>query len=74
MLDVLSHALHSVSERVEGWRKYHRAYAELTSLDDRSLADIGLTRSEIPYVLTQHGADKPAELGSSQDSGFRHAA
>jgi uncharacterized protein YjiS (DUF1127 family) len=74
MLDVLSHALHSVSDRVEGWRKYHRAYAELTSLDDRSLADIGLTRSEIPYVLTRHGADTVAAPGAFQDSGFRHAA
>jgi len=37
--------------RFENWRARERAYRELTSLDDRSLADIGLTRGDISFVL-----------------------
>lgn len=33
------------------WRRHRRAYAELSMLDDRSLADIGLRRSDIPAVI-----------------------
>jgi uncharacterized protein YjiS (DUF1127 family) len=36
---------------IQGWRQRERAYDELMSLDDRSLADIGLHRSEIPAVV-----------------------
>ena len=32
------------------WRARERAYAELMALDDRSLADIGITRSDIPRI------------------------
>lgn len=52
MLDFIGHALHSVGERIDTWRKYQRAYNELLSLDDRGLADIGITRSDIPFILT----------------------
>jgi uncharacterized protein YjiS (DUF1127 family) len=33
------------------WRQRQRAYGELMSLDDRSLADIGIRRSEIPAIV-----------------------
>jgi len=33
------------------WRRRQQAYAELMSLDDRSLADIGIHRSEIPAIV-----------------------
>jgi uncharacterized protein YjiS (DUF1127 family) len=33
------------------WRQRQQAYAELMSLDDRSLADIGIRRSEIPAIV-----------------------
>jgi|GEM_PF-1202408 uncharacterized protein YjiS (DUF1127 family) len=33
------------------WRRRQRAYAELSALDDRALADIGLRRSEIPAIV-----------------------
>jgi uncharacterized protein YjiS (DUF1127 family) len=33
------------------WRRKQRAYAELMALDDRSLADIGIRRSEIPAIV-----------------------
>lgn len=52
MLDFLGHTLHTVGERIDAWRKTQQAYRELASLDDRSLADIGVTRSEIPFILS----------------------
>ena len=33
------------------WRRRQQAYAELMALDDRSLADIGIRRSEIPAIV-----------------------
>jgi uncharacterized protein YjiS (DUF1127 family) len=32
------------------WRSYERSMHELSRLDDRELADIGISRSEIPAV------------------------
>ena len=32
------------------WREYQDTYGELASLDDRMLADIGISRSDIPRV------------------------
>jgi uncharacterized protein YjiS (DUF1127 family) len=70
MIDFLGHALHSVGERIDGWRKYQQAYRELISLDDRSLADIGLTRSEIPFILS-HVSDpsrvRPIDAANQND-------
>jgi uncharacterized protein YjiS (DUF1127 family) len=37
------------------WRRRERAYAELMALDDRSLADIGVRRSQIRAMIA--GAD-----------------
>jgi uncharacterized protein YjiS (DUF1127 family) len=34
-----------------GWRARQRAYGELMALDDRSLADIGIRRSDIPAII-----------------------
>lgn len=38
-------------QAVAEWRRKHQAYAELMALDDRSLADIGIRRSEIPALV-----------------------
>jgi uncharacterized protein YjiS (DUF1127 family) len=35
----------------KGWRDRQRAYDELMALDDRSLADIGMHRSQIPAMV-----------------------
>jgi uncharacterized protein YjiS (DUF1127 family) len=35
----------------QGWQDRRRAYDELMALDDRSLADIGIRRSEIPAII-----------------------
>ena len=67
MLNILGNLLHGLTASVADWRHRQRAYAELASLDDRSLADIGITRSEIPFVLSHKHGD-PA------NSNYRHAA
>lgn len=36
---------------IKEWRRRQRAYAELMALDDRSLADIGIHRSQIPAIV-----------------------
>jgi uncharacterized protein YjiS (DUF1127 family) len=38
-------------EAVAKWRRKQQAYGELMALDDRSLADIGIRRSEIPAIV-----------------------
>jgi uncharacterized protein YjiS (DUF1127 family) len=49
----MSNLLKGLKERYEAWREWHRAEDELYALDDRSLADIGITRSDIPYILSK---------------------
>ncbi|MGO8919007.1 MAG: DUF1127 domain-containing protein [Stellaceae bacterium] len=73
MLNLLGNMLHGLTASVADWRQRQRAYAELASLDDRSLADIGITRSEIPYVLS-HAAQHRAEAGTPANSNYQHAA
>src|SRR5262249_56159287 len=34
------------------WRSYERSMSELSRLDDRELADIGISRAEIPAVAS----------------------
>ena len=41
----------SISARLSAWRKKRHDLAELYSLDDALLADIGITRADIPYLL-----------------------
>jgi len=40
-----------MADRFYAWRERERAYAELTALDDRTLADLGLRRGDIPFVV-----------------------
>jgi len=39
---------------VQNWRQYGETVRELSNLNDRELADLGITRSEIPHVAWQH--------------------
>ena len=41
----------SAGRRFSGWRRRQQAYAELMALDDHSLADIGLHRSQITSLV-----------------------
>lgn len=54
VVNIIAAAKNALSE----WRRKQQAYAELSALDDRSLADIGITRAEIPYILSQPRASK----------------
>ena len=47
IMSLFANAQHKLSE----WRRRHQAYTELSGLDDRSLADIGIHRSEIPGLV-----------------------
>jgi uncharacterized protein YjiS (DUF1127 family) len=39
---------------VQTWRQYGEAVRELSYLTDRELADLGITRSDIPHVAWEH--------------------
>ena len=41
----------SAGKAFSDWRRRERAYAELMALDDRSLADIGVRRSQIRALV-----------------------
>jgi uncharacterized protein YjiS (DUF1127 family) len=43
--------LSALGERFTAWRERERAFAELSALDDRTLADLGLRRADIPFVV-----------------------
>ena len=76
MSTLLSKFADGLIGRFENWRVRERAYRELAALDDRSLADIGLSRADIPYVLDR----MPAESTESSaepviaNTNVRHAA
>ncbi len=58
------------------WRRRQRAYDELMALDDRSLADIGIRRSEIPAIVEgfHERTRTPAEAkGTAPALSPRHA-
>jgi uncharacterized protein YjiS (DUF1127 family) len=40
----------ALAARFARWRAHQRAFAELSAMDDRALADIGLSRSDIAPV------------------------
>jgi uncharacterized protein YjiS (DUF1127 family) len=75
MLHFTGSLVHTLATALAGWRRRQRAYAELYGLDDRSLADIGITRSEIPYVLSHAAvARNPRASEAPAPSDLRHAA
>ena len=39
---------------VRAWWRYNESVRELARLNDRELADIGITRSEIPAIARQN--------------------
>jgi uncharacterized protein YjiS (DUF1127 family) len=46
--------LTSLIRYVRSWREYGETVRELSSLSDRELADLGITRSDIPHVASEH--------------------
>jgi len=57
IMTMLSRFADGLIGRFENWRARERAFRELSALDDRALADIGLARSDIPFVLDRKPAD-----------------
>ncbi|HWP15556.1 MAG TPA: DUF1127 domain-containing protein [Xanthobacteraceae bacterium] len=43
-----------VVRMLRAWRRYNQSVRELTRLNDRELADIGISRSEIGRVSWDH--------------------
>jgi uncharacterized protein YjiS (DUF1127 family) len=39
--------------RYRSWQRYNRTISELGSLTDRDLADLGITRSDIPRLARE---------------------
>jgi uncharacterized protein YjiS (DUF1127 family) len=39
--------------RYARWKKFSRTYSELQNLSDRDLADIGISRSDIPRIARE---------------------
>jgi uncharacterized protein YjiS (DUF1127 family) len=39
---------------LQNWRRYGAAVRELSNLSDRELADIGVTRADIPRIAWDH--------------------
>ena len=52
--------LMSAGRRFSGWRHRQQAYAELMALDDHSLADIGLHRSQIAGLVEGYRSPNPS--------------
>jgi uncharacterized protein YjiS (DUF1127 family) len=50
-MTTLSGFLSGLGARFTAWRERERAFAELSALDDRTLADLGLRRGDIPFVV-----------------------
>jgi uncharacterized protein YjiS (DUF1127 family) len=44
----------SIVDYLHAWKRYGAAVRELSTLNDRELADIGITRSDIPRLAWEH--------------------
>ena len=68
----------SAGRAFSAWRRRERAFAELMALDDRSLADIGIRRSQIRALVEgddRHGrSTQPASSRPQASLGQRKAA
>ncbi|MGH6770748.1 MAG: DUF1127 domain-containing protein [Xanthobacteraceae bacterium] len=40
----------SIVRFIQSWKRYQASLRELSRLDDRALADIGISRSDIPRI------------------------
>lgn len=75
MLNLLLSGVQHLQAAYQGWRQRQAAYDELSALDDRSLADIGITRADIPYLFSRdvHEAAKAQAAGLAQNDNRRAA-
>jgi uncharacterized protein YjiS (DUF1127 family) len=61
MIGSIQHAFRTLGAAFSEWRERERAMSELAALDDRTLADIGIRRTDIPFVLAQANDAEAAE-------------
>jgi uncharacterized protein YjiS (DUF1127 family) len=47
----------SLIRLLQSWKDYGTAVRELSGLNDRELADLGISRSDIAWVAWQHARD-----------------
>ena|SRR5579863_1442406 len=71
----------TIARFFRAWKTYNNAMRELSYLNDRELADIGISRCEIPRLAREHSIAEmallptPAPLpGTKPRSGLAHAA
>jgi uncharacterized protein YjiS (DUF1127 family) len=60
---VVSRPARSLIDRFVAWRRRERVAAELYAVDERTLADLGLCRADIPFILARGGRDRPTGFG-----------
>jgi uncharacterized protein YjiS (DUF1127 family) len=46
--------LMSIIRYLHAWKHYGTTVRELSQLNDRELADLGISRSDIPHVAWEH--------------------
>ena len=51
MIFALTNAISDLAGKLGEWRRQQQAYAELSALDDRTLADIGLNRGDLDRMF-----------------------
>ena len=51
MFDILTYSINHVTTWLNRTLAYNTAHEELNKLTDRELADLGIYRCEIPYVV-----------------------
>jgi uncharacterized protein YjiS (DUF1127 family) len=75
MLNLVLSGLQHLKAAYNGWRRAQAAFEELSALDDRSLADIGITRADIPYLFSRdiHDAAKAQAASLAQNDNRRAA-
>ena len=54
---------------LQAWRRYNASLSELYQLGDRELADIGITRSDIPRIAWE-SADREIKMKSARFGGL----
>jgi uncharacterized protein YjiS (DUF1127 family) len=77
----LRSGVRAVLAAYRAWRARERAAEELYTLDDRALADLGLSRAEIPFILAYgapergpHAEEAGLPLPANCNGGRRKAA
>ena len=46
-------SIKTITEKLNAWRRYREAVRELSRLNDRELADIGIRRGDIEFIARQ---------------------